>query len=199
MDTLISWLKYFDVNLASVVATIVVLILAPPLILALRKGLRNLLRAMQPKLHLPFEMSVLIVRVASGGAWLIAGLLLLHFWGVDVGGIWTVLISAATLIGVGFIATWAMMSNATANIFVTIWRPFQFGQTVEFPADNVKGQVIDRNMMFTTLRESSGSVLFVPNNFFFQKMFRVTGAVEELSTVDVLGQTVPDADRRAAP
>jgi len=30
--------------------------------------------------------------------------------------------------------------------------------------------------MFTVLREESGSVLQIPNNLFFQKMFRVSGS-----------------------
>ena len=42
--------------------------------------------------------------------------------------------------------------------------------------ENVKGRVIDRNLMFTALREESGSVIQIPNNLFFQKMFRVVGA-----------------------
>ena len=33
----------------------------------------------------------------------------------------------------------------------------------------------DRNLMFTTLREESGNVLWIPNNLFFQKIFRVGG------------------------
>jgi hypothetical protein len=37
----------------------------------------------------------------------------------------------------------------------------------------LKGRVIDRNLMFTVLRDERGFVLQVPNNTFFQKMFRV--------------------------
>jgi len=35
--------------------------------------------------------------------------------------------------------------------------------------------VIDSNLMFLIVRESSASVIHIPNNLFFQKMFRVTG------------------------
>jgi small-conductance mechanosensitive channel len=51
--------------------------------------------------------------------------------------------------------------------------------TISFWADgeilpeNLKGRVTKINLMFTTLREDSGNELQVPNNFFFQKMFRV--------------------------
>ena len=70
-------------------------------------------------------------------------------------------------------AVWAMISNATANLFITIWRPFQLGDTVELLPENFKGCVVVRNLMSTVLREENGARLFVPDNLFFQKIFKV--------------------------
>jgi small-conductance mechanosensitive channel len=95
---------------------------------------------------------------------------------VSVSGLWTLLVTTATIIGVGFLAVWAMISNVTANLFITIWRPFQLGDTVELLPENLKGRVIVRNLMFTVLREENGARLHVPNNLFFQKIFRVSQA-----------------------
>jgi small-conductance mechanosensitive channel len=77
------------------------------------------------------------------------------------------------LIGVGFLATWAMISNLTAHLFLTVWRPFRLGQVVSLLPEDLKGRVVDRTMMFTVLREESGATLMIPNNLFFQKIFRV--------------------------
>ena len=63
----------------------------------------------------------------------------------------------------------------TASFFLTLWRPFHLGQTIEIIPENLSGRVSDRNLMFTTLREESGSILQIPNNLFFQKPFRVSG------------------------
>jgi len=93
----------------------------------------------------------------------------------DCGGL---LVSATAVIGVGFLATWAMVSNFTASFFLTIWQPFRLGDTVILLPDNTGGRVTDRNLMFTVLREQDGSVINVPNNFFFQKIFRVVSAAE---------------------
>jgi small-conductance mechanosensitive channel len=41
--------------------------------------------------------------------------------------------------------------------------------------ENLKGRAVDRNLMFTALREEGGTILQIPNNLFFQKMFRVGG------------------------
>jgi small-conductance mechanosensitive channel len=35
--------------------------------------------------------------------------------------------------------------------------------------------VIDINLMFIVVRENGGAVIQIPNNLFFQKMFRVSG------------------------
>jgi small-conductance mechanosensitive channel len=67
-----------------------------------------------------------------------------------------------------------MISNFTASFFLTLWRPFHLGQIVEILPENLKGSVADRNLMFTTLREENGSLLQIPNNLFFQKIFRVS-------------------------
>jgi small-conductance mechanosensitive channel len=66
-----------------------------------------------------------------------------------------------------------MVSNVTADLFLTIWRPFRLGDTVELLPEKLKGRAIDRNLMFTVLLEEDGCVLQVPNNLFFQRIFRV--------------------------
>ena len=93
--------------------------------------------------------------------------------GANLAGLWTPLISGAAIIGVGFfLAVWTMVSNITASLFLTIWRPFHLGATVELLPENLKGTVIDRNMMFTAVRDEEGNILQIPNNLFFQKVFR---------------------------
>jgi small-conductance mechanosensitive channel len=106
--------------------------------------------------------------------WLVVATLVLEIWGVSVGGLWTLLVSAATVIGVGFLATWTMVSNITASFFIAFWRPFRLGDEIEILPENFKGRVIDSNLMFVVARESSGAVIQIPNNLFFQKMFRVS-------------------------
>jgi small-conductance mechanosensitive channel len=114
---------------------------------------------------------LLIPRVVGSIVWLVVALIILGLWGIDVSGIWALLISAAAVIGVGFLAVWTIVSNMTASLFLSFWRPFKLGQTVEVLPENLKGRVIDRNLMFTVLRDGEDRVLQVPNNFFFQKMF----------------------------
>ncbi len=179
MDQILAWLEHRNVSIDTVLETIAVLAIASIAILIINRLVRQLLRRLETWLSLSYDAVITIMRVITAALWLITGLLVLNVWGIKVSGLWTVMVSAATLIGVGFLATWTMISNVTATFFITLWRPFQLGQTVEMLPESLKGQVIDRNMMFTVLREESGSVLQVPNNLFFQKMFRVSGGSDQ--------------------
>ena len=174
MDQIASWLERGNISLLTVVATIALLIATAIVVLLLNRLLRQLIKRVEKRLHLPFDTVRVVTRIASGGLWLLAALLALNLWGVSVGGLWTLLASAIAVIGVGFLAVWTIVSNVTASFFITVWRPFQLGQTVELLPENLKGRVIDRNMMFTVLREEGGSVLQIPNNLFFQKAYRVS-------------------------
>ncbi|MBV8538320.1 MAG: mechanosensitive ion channel [Alphaproteobacteria bacterium] len=168
------------VRLEAVLGTLALVIFGGAVILTLTRVLRSVLRRVDPRLHVPYDTMLLVLRFVAGALWVLLGLVILEFWGVSVGGLWTFLASVGTLVGVGFLATWAMISNATANLFITIWRPFRLGQDVELLPENLKGRVIDRNLMFTALREQSGTILQIPNNLFFQKMFRVTATEQYL-------------------
>jgi small-conductance mechanosensitive channel len=172
-DQLLAWAERSHVNLAMVFATVAIAAAAMVGILLLNRVLRRIIGRAYARRYLPYETLLTVTRVITAGLWFITGLVILDLWGVSVGGLWTLLISAAAIIGVGFLAVWTIVSNVTASLFLTIWRPFHLGQTIELLPENLKGRVIDRNMMFTALRDEGGNVLQVPNNFFFQKMFRV--------------------------
>jgi small-conductance mechanosensitive channel len=172
MNDLVAWLARYNVN---VLATVGVVIGAFVLSYLLKRPLRDSLRELAPRLRLPYETVLTATRFLIGALWVLVAMLVLEIWGVSVGGLWTVLVSAATIVGVGFLATWTMISNITASFFIAFWRPFRLGDTVEMLPENLSGRVIDINLMFIVVRENSGAVIQIPNNLFFQKMFRVSG------------------------
>ena len=174
MDSAMDWLAKSNVSLVMVLATVTVFVAAFITVSFINRLMAGSIRGLEQRLSLPHESLTSFTRVMKGIAWLIAAMLILSLWGVSVSGLWTLLVSAAAVIGVGFLAVWAMISNATASLFITVWRPFQFGDTVELLPENFKGRVVGRNLMFTVLRMENGERLQVPNNLFFQKMFMVS-------------------------
>jgi small-conductance mechanosensitive channel len=176
MDAIVAWLESHHVNEWTVLATLALLLGASLVLLFVNRALKNWLEPAGTRIGLRSESMTLFGRVVGIAFWLIVVLLVLNLWGVNVAGLWTVVASTAAIIGVGFLATWAMVSNITASLFLAIWRPFHLGDMVELLPENLKGRAVDRNLMFTVLREESGSLLQIPNNLFFQKIFRVGGS-----------------------
>jgi small-conductance mechanosensitive channel len=168
-----AWLDQQHVNFPALVTSAAVLVIAALAIPLVKKLLRNWLISIETRLQLAEATVSAIIRIASIGLWLIAALLILEAWGIALAGVWGLLVSGIAVIGVGFLATWAIISNFTASLFLTIWRPFRLGDTVVILPENTAGRVTQYNLMFTVLREQDGSVVNVPNNLFFQKMFRV--------------------------
>lgn len=203
MTQITEWLNQHNINVVTLLGTVAILILAAIAIVVLSRLLRQWLTYLQGRLHLTDETNLIIGRVTSAVLWTLTVFIILNVWGVGLGGVWAVLVSVITVVGVGFLATWTMISNFTANFFLVLWRPFRFGETVEILPENLKGRVTDRNLMFTTLREESGNVLLIPNNLFFQKIFRV-GDHAAVATVDLrehgdIAPLTPEIGSRANP
>jgi small-conductance mechanosensitive channel len=173
MGEIIVWLGQYHVNLAALLTSVAVLVVAGLAIAVLKRLLSKWLNSIQPRVQLSIATISTIIRAVTATLWLIAILVILDAWGVVLAGFWSLLVSAIAVIGVGFLATWAMVSNVTASFFLAFWRPFRSGDTVVVLPENTAGRVTDRNLMFTVLREQHGSLVYVPNNLFFQKMFRV--------------------------
>jgi small-conductance mechanosensitive channel len=104
--------------------------------------------------------------LAIGAAAVIALLAL----GIDLEGLWSTLAAALSLVAIGFVAMWSILSHMLASILIVIFRPFEVGDRVELIGDDpVVGEVTDLNPVYTTLRTADGGILQVPNNLFFQK------------------------------
>jgi small-conductance mechanosensitive channel len=108
--------------------------------------------------------------------WLvIAGLALaaLLALGFDLQGLWSTLGAVLSLVAIGFVAMWSILSHMLASILIVVFRPFEVGDRVEIVGDDpVIGEVIDLNPVYTTMRADDGGTLQVPNNLFFQKALK---------------------------
>jgi small-conductance mechanosensitive channel len=172
-----SWLhsSYYGIPLDRTIGSLIILFGAITVVHYALRFFRRFALSRRQRLRLSYETLEFLMRLLRVLLWIGAGFLLLNLWGVGISGLWTSLMSIAAIIGVGFLAVWTMVSNVTANLFLTIWRPFHLGATVEILPENFQGKVVEINMMFTVMRESKGSALYIPNNLFFQKAFRVIG------------------------
>lgn len=76
------------------------------------------------------------------------------------------------LVAIGFVAVWSVLSNFLCTFVLILFKPFAIGDDVELPGDAIAGKVVDITLIFTILRSPSGEYVQVPNNMFFQKIFK---------------------------
>lgn len=129
---------------------------------------------LQKKGKVPGFLILPLRALVKWGVFVLALLLVLHNFGVQIGGIWALISTVLAMIAIGFVAVWSLLSNMSATLLILIFRPFEIGDRIEFVGEPTKGKVIHLGMMFTTLRESDASVLQIPNNIIFQRVVRRT-------------------------
>lgn len=93
----------------------------------------------------------------------------LHPFGVNIG---HYILSVMGLVAIGFVAVWSLLSNISCTFLLILLKPFQVDDTVEFVGEEVKGRVVDLNLIFTTLKTEDGDEIKIPNNQFFQKALK---------------------------
>lgn len=107
--------------------------------------------------------------------------------GIDLQGLWSAAVAALSLVAIGFVAMWSILSHMLASILIVVFRPFEVGDRVEIVSDDpVLGEVMDLNPVYTTLRTEDGATLQVPNNLFFQKAVK-----RHVPTAPVLARPPP--------
>jgi small-conductance mechanosensitive channel len=89
-----------------------------------------------------------------------------------ISNVWTTLGALMALVGVGFIAVWSVLSNSFCSIVLMVTKPFSAGDWIEIPGEDVRGKVVDFNLVFTTLLDRDGGYAQIPNNIFLQKSCR---------------------------
>lgn len=126
------------------------------------------LRTLQARRYLPEPLVATLRRI---GFWVIliaTGLLLLQVLGI-LQSVIAAVTGVFALLAIGFVAVWSVLSNTLCSLILMIIRPFRVGDTLSFPPDNLRGRVVNFNLIFTTLETEDDLLLQIPNNMFFQR------------------------------
>jgi len=146
----------------------------------LRLVLRRLVRRIGERYSLPPELVIGSRRLTSFVIYSSALLLILDRFGVSGTVLWTAFTGFAAVAAVAFFAAWSVLSNIFCTLLIFTIRPFRLYDQVELLENGekpgLKGQVVDINLIYTTLQESlpdgQDTVLQVPNSLFFQRSIR---------------------------
>lgn len=147
----------------------------------LRKLVSALVERLRARTIMPSELASAIKRGASFLITAAALLLVMEQLGMSPTVLWTALTGFVAVAAVAFFAAWSVLSNIFCTLLIVTTRPFRLHDYVELleggDKPGLRGQVIDVNLLYTTLKESThdsdtGSVLQIPNNLFFQRTLR---------------------------
>lgn len=162
---------------------------------------RRLIRRLASRYELPPELRIAARRIGAFVIWAAATFLILERSGVSGTVLWTAFTSFAAVAAVAFFAAWSVLSNIFCALLILITRPFRLRDRIELLENGDKpglaGEVIDINLVYTSLREYSGEhagkVLRVPNSLFFQRVVRRQPA----ASLPPPGRQRPDADEHS--
>ena len=145
--------------LVSLILTIAVFIVAKILSFLIRRAFRNLARRNNKFTPL---MASLMWRICSVLMWIIAILMMLAFWGIDL----TPLLAGLGITGIvlGF-ALQESISSLFSGIMIAINNPFRVGDWVEIGQDGVAGTVNAMDMMCVTLSTGDNKKYTVSNKY----------------------------------
>ncbi len=141
--------------------------------LLLFNGLRGRIQAFAQWANLPRLAFAPVRLTLRYGILVLALVLVLGRWGFQVDTLLAVLGTILGLVAIGFVAVWSVLSNFLCAFVLVLFKPFAVGDEVELTGgEDVKGKVVDLSLLFTTLEVGPGETVLVPNNLFFQRMFR---------------------------
>lgn len=149
------------------------------------------LRLLARRTHLGEADIQPVVYVARWLVRIIGAVLVLGVLGFELGGLWAMISTVLGLIAIGFVAVWSLLSNASSTVLILFLRPFQIGDDLEIAGEPVAGRVVDLNFFYTTLQDSEGRLLQVPNNQFFQKTIKRRRNAGTISLAQQLNSNVP--------
>ncbi|QHE87624.1 mechanosensitive ion channel family protein [Hydrogenophaga sp. BPS33] len=150
--------------------------------LLLRSVLHRLIGRLGTEKQLPLEMVVGARRIVTFLLMGAALLLVLDRVGISGTVIWTGFTGFVAVGAIAFFAAWSVLSNIFCALLIFTSRPFGLHDQIEVLEGGDKpglaGEVMDINLIYTTLRETvaegeTPSYLRVPNSLFFQRTTRL--------------------------
>lgn len=157
-------LEKYDVQILETAIALAVLLLIN---FVVRKSSQRVAR----KLHLEYERGKITIKIVNLLLILVGFVTISGIWGVDQKELFLFLTSVLTVLGVGFFASWSILSNITSGLLLYFNHPLHIGDYIkildkELP---VEGTIKDISMFFMHIETNEGEYITIPNSIIMQK------------------------------
>ncbi len=128
-------------------------------------------RIISKKIHgrIKKQEKILIKRLSSFSLWIIGIISIFIVWNFNLDSLWTTITGFLALIAIGLFAVWSILSNLIAGIMLYLTKPFRINDKIKIIPEEIQGEVLAINALFTTLKDENENLISIPNNLFFQK------------------------------
>ncbi len=165
----------------------IIIVLTALVLLALRRAFDLL----KPRVPLPQMAFLMMRRIVRYGVLVVALTIVLSVWGLDLNSLLAMIGGIFAMVAIGFVAVWSLLSNILCAFVLTAFRPFRIGDEVEVLPEAVKGKVVDLTLLYTSLKTDAGDYYQIPNNMFFQRIFRRRDGARQIELGEQLLQAAP--------
>ena len=132
---------------------------------------RAVLRRIDKRVHFALERKKIIYKIVHLFIFILAVIGLIAIWGVDPQQLFLFLTSTLTLLAVGFIAQWSILSNITASLILFFNHPIHIGGWIKIVDKDmpIEGMVENITLFFLYIRTTDGQLLSLPCNQILQR------------------------------
>ncbi|MBU1045260.1 MAG: mechanosensitive ion channel family protein [Candidatus Omnitrophica bacterium] len=113
-----------------------------------------------------------IKRLVSIFSVILAIVLMVALWGINIRHLWVSITSVLAMIAVAFFAVWSLVGNILAGIIIFFTEPFKINDRIEVLPENIKGKVIAINTFFTLIHDEEDNIINIPNSMVFQRFVK---------------------------
>lgn len=112
-----------------------------------------------------------VIKLYNISSLIILFLALALIWGISFSGISLFAASFFAIAGIGFFASWSILSNITASIILFVHSPFKIGSEVRVldGENSIEGKVIDITLFSVIISTANQNKIHYPNNLAIQK------------------------------
>jgi len=154
-----------------ILLTVVVFVILFFILLITKLGIRkfSVLRSINPnRRKLILNLSFLI-------QYLLAGIVLMIIWGIDLKEFSVFISSVLAVIGIAFFAQWSILSNLTASIILFFSHPVRIGDRIRVLDKDFDwtGKVIDITGFYVFMTTDQGENITLPTSLVIQKGIQI--------------------------
>ncbi len=169
-------MKEQQLQFLQIIETIVVLVIYIIAFFVTKTFINNTLK----KTHLQRARRKIIIKAIHLIISIAAVVLLAAIWGLKQNQIAVFASTLLTALGIGFFATWSLLSNITSSIILFFNHPLKMGDTIkvldkDYPFE---GEITELTYFFIHLRTKEGEIVTIPNSLLLQKSVAIVENTE---------------------